>query len=46
MCYISKFLDASKFGYLNIPDKQGLFHRHESRFVQILDAYVDNVVLW
>jgi hypothetical protein len=28
-CYLSKFLDASKFGYLEILDKEGLVHRHE-----------------
>jgi hypothetical protein len=28
-CYLSKFLDASKFCYLKIPDKEGLLHRHE-----------------
>ena len=27
-CYLYKFLDASKFGYLEIYDKEGLVHRH------------------
>ena len=28
-CYLSKFLGASKFGYLEICDKEGLVHQHE-----------------
>ena len=28
-CYLSKFLDDSKFGYLEICDNEGLVHRHE-----------------
>ena len=39
--YLSKFLDASKFGYLEICDKEGLVHRHELRFVAIPHAHGD-----
>ncbi|XP_057858696.1 uncharacterized protein LOC131067628 [Cryptomeria japonica] len=42
-CYLSKFLDASKFGYLEITDKEGFIHRHELRFVAIPHAQADYV---
>jgi len=42
-CYLSKFIDASKFGFLEICDKEGLVHKHELRFVAIPHAYVDCV---
>ena len=41
--YLSKFLDASKFGYLEICDKEGLVHRHELQFVAIPHAHGDYV---
>lgn len=28
-CYLSKLLDAYKYGYLEITDKEGIVHRHE-----------------
>jgi hypothetical protein len=42
-CYLSKFIDASKFGFLEICDKEGLVHKHELRFVAIPHAYDDCV---
>lgn len=38
-CYLSKFLNASKFGYIEICDNEGLVHRHELQFVAIPHAY-------
>ena len=43
MSYLSKFLDASKFGYLEICNKEGLVHRHELQFVAIPHALGDYV---
>ena len=40
-CYLAKFLGASKFGYLEICDKEGLVHKHEFRFVAISHSYAD-----
>ena len=42
-CYLSKFVYASKFGYLEICDKEGLVHRHELWFAAIPHAYGDYV---
>lgn len=42
--YLSKFLDVSKFGFLEICDKEGLVHRHELRFVAIPHAYDDLLI--
>ena len=41
--YLSKFLDASKFGYLEICDKEGLVHNNELQYLGILHAHGDYV---